>query len=88
MIIKLPGTPLFFAEGKIIKGNLFAPTPGQYEEGLRLQQAGLLVVLIGWKDGVCYTSPWVKKADYRECLPFKEWHKMICKEWKPQNEPR
>ena len=31
--IKLPGRSLIWAEGKIIKGNLFGPTPAQFDEG-------------------------------------------------------
>ena len=32
LIIKLPGVPLIFAEGKIITGNLFGPTQAQFAE--------------------------------------------------------
>lgn len=65
MIIKLPERPLFFAEGKIIVGNVFGPTPGQFEEGRRLQNSGIVAVLLGWKDGVMFCSPWTRQADWR-----------------------
>jgi hypothetical protein len=68
MIIKLPGHPMFMAEGKIITGNLFGPTPGQFEEGCRLQEAAIRPLLIGWKLGIMYISPWIKKAEIRECF--------------------
>jgi hypothetical protein len=68
MIIKLPGLPLVFAEGKVIDGNVFSPTPRQYEEGKRIGGAGLEALLIGWRAGVMYISPWVEKADRRECF--------------------
>ena len=41
LIIKLPGVPLIFAEGKIIKGNLFGPTPAQFAEGEKWKKAGV-----------------------------------------------
>jgi hypothetical protein len=65
--IKLPGHPLLWAEGKLIEGHQFAPTLRQYEEGACWIKAGVRVLLIGWRDGAMYISPWVKKADKREC---------------------
>ena len=72
MIIKLPGIPMFFAEGKIIKGNLFGPTPGQYEwRAMKTAiNAGVRAVLIGWKGGVMYASPWIRQADFRISCTF------------------
>ena len=67
LIIKLPGVPLVFAEGKIIKGNLFGPTPAQFAEGEKWIKAGVDAVLIGWQDRAMYISPWVKQADKRDC---------------------
>ena len=67
LIIKLPGVPLIFAEGKIIKGNLFGPTPAQFAEGERWIRAGVDAVLIGWQDSLMFISPWVKQADKRDC---------------------
>ena len=68
LIIKLPGVPLIFAEGKIIKGNLFGPTPAQFAEGEKWIRAGVDAILIGWQDKTMYVSPWVKQADKRDCL--------------------
>lgn len=68
MIIKLPGREAFWAEGKLIKHNLFAPTPIQFKEGLRWIEAGMNVVLIGWQHGMIHISPWKATADRRECL--------------------
>ena len=55
------------AEGKIIKGNLFGPTPAQFAEGEKWIRAGVDAVLIGWQDRAMYISPWVKQADKRDC---------------------
>ena len=71
LIIKLPRVPPVFAEGKIIKGNLFGPTPAQFAEGMKWIWAGVDAVLIGWQDKEIYISQWVKQADKREC--FKRW---------------
>ena len=67
LIIKLPGHPLLWAKGKLIEGHQFGPTPRQYEEGKAWIAAGVTTVLIGWHNKVLYVSPWVKKADKREC---------------------
>jgi hypothetical protein len=72
LIIKLPGHELFMAEGKLIKGNLFAPTATQYAEGVKWIKAGVDVVLIGWQDKAMYISPWVKQADKRDCWQLDE----------------
>jgi hypothetical protein len=68
LIIKLPGFPLFFAEGKMIKGNLFAPTERQYEEGKKWIEVGVPALLIGWKQKFMFVSPWVRQADVRSCF--------------------
>lgn len=67
MVIKLPGHPVLFAEGKLIKGHKFFPTQRQWVEGERIIAAGIPALLIGWKDGQIAISPWVKSADWREC---------------------
>ena len=67
LLIKLPGVPAFWAEGKVIKDNVFGPTQSQFEEGLRWIEAGVQAVLIGWHHGAII-SPWKQKADRRECL--------------------
>jgi hypothetical protein len=72
LVIKRPDLPIVFAEGKLIEGNVFAPTELQFLKGQRIQQSGLRMQLIGWgKDGVMYISPWVRKADRRECFTMK-----------------
>jgi hypothetical protein len=68
LIIALPGIPLFWAEGKVIKHNMFSPTPIQFEEGQKWLAAGVRVVLIGWHHGAIYLSDWKKEADRRQCL--------------------
>ena len=67
LIIKLPGVPFIVAEGKIIKGNLFGPTPAQFAEGEKWIRAGVDAVLIGWQDRAMYLSSWIKQADKRDC---------------------
>jgi hypothetical protein len=68
LIIKLPTQLIVFAEGKLVDGNVFGPTERQWVEGERIRAAGLDVVLIGWRDGITYVSPWVKQADRRNCI--------------------
>ena len=68
LIIKLPDMPLVMAEGKLIDGNLFAPTGAQYVEGLKWQAAGVECLLIGWKHGQMFVSPWIEKSDCRQCF--------------------
>ena len=68
MNIKLPGLPFVMAEGKLIDGFQFGPTGAQYVEGLKWQAANVECVLIGWKAGRMYCSPWVEKADCRQCF--------------------
>ena len=67
LIIKLPGIPLVLAEGKIVRGNFFWPTLSQFEEGRKWKNAGVECVLLGWRYGRMYISPWKARADYREC---------------------
>ena len=67
LAIKLPERPFVWAEGKIIKGNVFAPTGAQFAEGEKWIKAGVGAVLIGWEGKTMYISPWTKKADKREC---------------------
>ena len=67
LVIKLPNRPMFWAEGKLIDGNLFGPTARQYEEGRDWLKVGVDVLLIGWDRSAMYISPWVKQADKRQC---------------------
>lgn len=69
LLIKLPDQPFLFAEGKmLVEGYLFEPTERQFEEGEAIIRADLQALLIGWKKGTMYVSPWVRKADIRECF--------------------
>jgi hypothetical protein len=68
LIIKLPGVPIVFAEGKLIKGHKFGPTERQFIEGEKLQEADLKAILIGWKEATISISPWTMQADRRECF--------------------
>ena len=68
LIIKLPARPMILAEGKVIDGNLFAPTGAQYEEGKKWQAAGVNCILLGWKHGQLHISHWIEKADCRDCF--------------------
>ena len=72
LIIKLPEIPLVMAEAKLVDGNLFAPTGAQFEEGKRWEAAGVKCVLIGWKKGEMFISPWVAKAHVDDC--FASWN--------------
>jgi hypothetical protein len=85
LILKLPGYPPVFAEGKMIDGHKFGPTERQWVEGNRIIAAGLDVVLLGWRDGVMSVSPWVKQADWRQCVNGIDWIQTL-KEY--LNEPR
>jgi hypothetical protein len=66
--IKPPGRSFIMAEGKLIHGYQFSPSEAQYVEGLKWQTADVECVLIGWKAGQMFLSPWVEKADCRECF--------------------
>ena len=68
LIIKLPEIPLVLAEAKLIDGNQFAPTGAQFEEGKRWEAAGVRCVLIGWKRGQMFISPWVEKVHIDGCF--------------------
>jgi hypothetical protein len=70
LVLKYPDLPICFAEGKVINGNFFEPTPRQFVEGTMIIAAGLHVVLIGWKDGRMYLTDWQEKADMRTCSTF------------------
>ena len=68
LVIKLPGHPWMWAEGKMIEGNLFAPSERQWVEGRRIMDAGASALLLGWKQRWMFVSPWVKQADIRTCF--------------------
>ena len=67
------GLPVFFAEVKIIKDNIFGPTPRQYVELAALHHVAgdsghVIPVMIGWKDGIHYFHPFQTKIDYHDCF--------------------
>lgn len=64
-MFKLPALPWTFAEAKLVNGHLFAPSERQFVEGERILRTGSPVILIGWKKGQMYLSPWVKQGDVR-----------------------
>ena len=68
LVLKLPTHPLIWAEGKIVDGNIFAPTLRQYEEGQRIIRAGMPALLFGWKNSTMFVSPWTRQADIRTCI--------------------
>ena len=68
LILKLPDLPMILAEGKLVDGFLFAPTGAQYVEGKKWQDAGVECLLLGWKQGQLFISPWVEKSDCRRCF--------------------
>ena len=68
MIVKLPGAKIVLAEGKLVSGYLFGPTVAQYEEGKKWSEANVDCILLGWKNGQMFISPWVKVADCRQCF--------------------
>lgn len=69
LVLKLPDPfPIIWAEGKVIKGNVFAPTERQFEEGQKIIRAGMKALLIGWKDKTMYVSPWAPWALREECF--------------------
>jgi hypothetical protein len=68
LVIALPGVPMFWAEGKVIKHNMFSPTPAQFKFGMRWLAAGTRVILIGWHHGAMYLSPWKPEVDRRDCF--------------------
>lgn len=77
LIIKLPEHPLFFAEGKLIDGNMFGPTDRQWVEGEKIKAAGLTALLLGWRLGMMHVSPWTRNADRRKCVSGVDYIKTI-----------
>ena len=68
LVMKLPGHPVVWGEGKIVDGLVFAPTERQWVEGQKIIRAQMLAILIGWKKSTMFISPWVKKAHCDECF--------------------
>jgi hypothetical protein len=73
MILIPKGLPLFAAEVKIIRGNVFGPTPRQMIELQRLVDAAddnghVIPVMIGWQDGTFYFHKPKLHIDKRDCF--------------------
>jgi len=68
LTVKFHDLPVVFAEGKMVTGWVFAPTPAQYQRGLRIIASGMEAVLIGWKDKRMFVSPWLPQADIRKAF--------------------
>lgn len=89
LVFKLPGHPWIWAEGKIIDGNLFAPTERQLIEGNRIQATGTPALLFGWKKSVMFVSPWTKQAHIDQCAyGSAPWLTVLQNYLKVQNESR
>jgi hypothetical protein len=69
LVLKLPQRPIVFAEGKMIHGRLFFPTELQWLKGQRMIDAGITVLMIGWKNNTheMYISPWAEKVHIDDC---------------------
>lgn len=61
--------PVFFCEAKIIRDNLFGPSPRQYVELGRMAITRYAIpCILGYKNGVHYLAKYCEQIDYRECL--------------------
>lgn len=67
LVFKLPGHPVVFAEGKMVKHQAFGPTDPQYHEGIKWEKSGAIVLLIGWKGQQMAVSPWTWLAKWDTC---------------------
>ena len=68
MVIKIPGLPWIWAEGKLVDAQAFGPTLRQFEEGKKIQDTATYVLLIGFKDSLMAISPWVEQAKFKDCF--------------------
>jgi hypothetical protein len=65
------GYPVFFAEVKKIKGNVFRPTDRQFIEMKRINEIGgmhMFGILIGFKDDVVYFHEATNYAEIKDCF--------------------
>jgi hypothetical protein len=73
-LILIPkGLPVFFTEVKIVRGDVFGPTPRQLVELNSVDQAmdgfgHAFPLMIGWREGVYYFSKPKFKIDRRDCF--------------------
>lgn len=69
--------PVFFCEAKIIRDNLFSPTPRQYVELGRMAITRYAVpCILGYKDGVHYLHQYAEQVHYKDCVAQEEWESM------------
>lgn len=67
------GLPVFLAEVKIVRGDIFGPTPRQMVELQRVNDVAMEAghvypTMIGWKDGIYYFSPPKMKILRQDCF--------------------
>jgi hypothetical protein len=70
MILIPKGLPVFFAEVKILTGNIFQPRPRQYIELMWLEDVGphAIPVVIGWRNSTYYFHAPARKIMLSECF--------------------
>jgi hypothetical protein len=62
---------MFFAEVKIVSGFKFGPTPRQYVELTRINEAknpSVFGIMIGWKNKVIYFHETARMIELRDCF--------------------
>jgi len=69
------GCPVFFAEVKKVRGQQLAPSPRQYIEMMRINNAWMgpkprcaIAIIIGWKDGNYYFHETAEKVFLADCF--------------------
>lgn len=63
--------PVFFAEVKVVRDNVFGPTDRQWVEMTRVSAAlslHAIPIIIGWKNGVYYFHEAAPSVDIRQCF--------------------
>lgn len=73
MLLIPKGLPVFTAEVKIIRANVFGPTPRQHIELLRLQEVAadgghVIPVMIGWQAGNYYFHKPQARINKSDCF--------------------
>ena len=79
MVVILCGGPVCFAEFKRFDGNLFSPSPRQYVELQRIQNASekAVALVVGWKSGVFYIANPQPVVDIRTAKPLSVGEKFV-----------
>lgn len=68
LIVAMPSTGLVVVEAKLIRNNLWRPTPRQFIEMERIHSAGGKTCAVGWKFGNYYFAGVVEQSDYRNLI--------------------